>query len=76
VLVPKRSATLAAKSREQRPVAQARKVMMKRLELENVPIELPDEASFEEFQTAFAPPLSTSTREAMLALFPGRNQRF
>jgi hypothetical protein len=77
-LIPKRSARLAAKSkyREQKPAAQARKVMMKRLGLEDVPTELPDEASFEEFQTAFAPPLSMSMREAMLALFPGRNQWF
>jgi hypothetical protein len=50
-LVPKRSARLAAKSRhrEQKPEAQARKVMMKCLGLEEVPTELPDEASFEEF---------------------------
>jgi hypothetical protein len=76
-LVPKRSARLAAKTRhrEHKPEAQAQKVMMKRLGLEEVEIELPDEASFEEFQTAFALPLSTSTREAMQVLFPGRNQR-
>ena len=76
-LVPKRSARLAAKSRhrEQKPEAQARKVMMKRLWLEEVETELPDEASFEEFQTAFVLPLSMSTREAMQVLFPGRNQR-
>jgi hypothetical protein len=50
-LVPKRSARLAAKSkyREQKPEAQVRKVMMKRLGLEEVETELPDEASFEEF---------------------------
>jgi hypothetical protein len=49
---------LAAKSRhrEQKPEAQARKVVMKRLGLEEVPTELPDEASFEEFQTAFILP--------------------
>ena len=53
-LVPKRSARLAAKSkyRAARPEAQARKVMNKRLGVE-VETELPDEASFEEFQTAF-----------------------
>ncbi|CAD6228420.1 unnamed protein product [Miscanthus lutarioriparius] len=75
-LVPKRSARLAAKSRhrEQKPEAQARKVMMKCLGLE-VETELPNEASFEEFQTAFKLPLSTSTREAMQVLFPGRNPR-
>ena len=58
-LVPKRSTRLAAKSRhrEQKPEAQARKVMMKRLGLE-METELPDEASFKL-------PLSTSTREAM-----------
>jgi hypothetical protein len=74
-LVPKRSARLAAKSkyREQKPEAQARKVMMKRLGIE-VETQLPDEASFEEFQTAFKLPLSQSTREAMLALFPGKMQ--
>ena len=76
-LVPKRSARLAAKSRhrEQKPEAQARKVMMKRLGLEEVETELPDEASFEEFQTAFVLPLSTSTREAMQILFPSKNPR-
>jgi hypothetical protein len=49
--------------------------MMKRLGLEEVPTELPDEASFEEFQTAFALPLSASTREAMHVLFPCGKQR-
>ena len=49
--------------------------MMKRLGLEEVETLLLDEASFEEFQTAVALPLSTSTREAMHVLFPGRNQR-
>jgi len=65
-LVPKRSARLAAKSkyRAARPEAQARKVMNKRLGVE-VETELPDEASFEEFQTAFKLPLAPSTREAM-----------
>ena len=65
-LVPKRSARLAANSwhREQKPEPQVRKVMMKRLGLE-VETELPDEASFEEFQTAFTLPLSMSTWEAM-----------
>jgi hypothetical protein len=76
-LVPKRSARLAAKSRhrELKPEAQARKVKLKRLgfEVEDV---LPDEASFDEYQTAFRPPLSTSTREAMqVFLFPGTKQR-
>jgi hypothetical protein len=76
-LVLKRSARLAAKSkyREQKPEAQARKVTMKRLGLEEVEIELPDEASFEEFQTAFALPLSASTREAMQVLFSARSYR-
>jgi hypothetical protein len=71
--VPKRSARLAAKSkyREPKPDAQARKVLMKKLGLE-VETEKPDEASFKEFQQAFAPPLSPSTREAMQVLFPGR----
>jgi hypothetical protein len=49
--------------------------MMKHLGLEEVETELPDEASFEEFQTAFALPLSTSTWEAMQVLFPSRNQQ-
>jgi hypothetical protein len=46
-LVPKQSACLAAKSkfREQKPEAQARKMMMKRLGVE-VETQLPDEASF------------------------------
>jgi hypothetical protein len=71
--VPKRSARLAAKSkfREPKPKAQARKVMMKRLGLKT-PMEVPDAASFEEFQRAFALPLSPMTREAMDALFPIR----
>jgi hypothetical protein len=74
--VPKRSARLAAKSkyREPKPDAQARKVLIKKLGLE-VETEKPDEASFEEFQQAFAPPLSPSTREAMQVLFPGRLRR-
>ena len=74
-LVPKRSARLAAKSkhREQKPEAQARKVMMKRLGVE-VETQLPDEASFQEFQIAFKLPLSSSTREAMQVLFLGRKQ--
>jgi hypothetical protein len=72
-LVPKRSARLAAKSkhREPKPEARARKVMMKRLGVE-VEMQLPDNASFDEFQTAFALPLAPSTREAMRVLFPGR----
>jgi hypothetical protein len=48
--------------------------MMKLLGLK-VETELPDEASFEELQTAFKLPLSTSTRDAVQVLFPGRNQR-
>jgi len=45
--------------------------MMKRLGVE-IETQLPDEASFDEFQTAFASPLSSSTREAMQVLFPGQ----
>jgi len=37
-----------------------------------VETELPDEASFKEFQKAFAPPLSPSKKEAMRVLFPSR----
>ena len=48
--------------------------MMKRLSVE-VETQLPDEASFQEFPTAFKLPLSSSTREAMQVLFPGRKQR-
>jgi hypothetical protein len=75
-LVPKRSARLAAKSKNRapRPEAQARKVMKKKIGVE-VETQLPDEASFQEFQTAFALPLSPSTREAMQVLFPGQKQR-
>jgi hypothetical protein len=64
---------LAAKSkhREPKPEAQARKVMMKRLDVE-VETQLPDEVSFDEFQTAFAQPLAPSTREAMRVLFPSK----
>jgi hypothetical protein len=71
--VPKRSARLAAKSkfRELKPEAQVRKVMMKRLGLETL-IEVPDEASFEEFQQAFALSLLPMMRETMDALFPIR----
>lgn len=47
--------------------------MMKRLGVE---VETqPDEASFQEFHTAFAFPLSPSTWEAMKVLFLGRKQR-
>jgi hypothetical protein len=74
-LIPKRSARLAAKSmhREPKPEAQARKVLMRRLgvEIENG---RPDEASFLEFQSAFATPLPKATREAMNILFPGRKE--
>ena len=75
-LIPKRSARLAAKSRfrEPKPEAQARKVMMKRLGVE-VETQLPNEASFQEFQAAFTLPLTPSTREAMKVLFPERKQR-
>ncbi|CAD6249176.1 unnamed protein product [Miscanthus lutarioriparius] len=50
--VPKRSACLAAKSkfRATKSDAQARMVLLKKLELEEVETEKPDEASFEEFQ--------------------------
>jgi hypothetical protein len=74
--IPKRSARLAAKSkfREEKPEAQARKVMMRRLGLDSETV-VPDEASFEEFQTAFTLLLSPSKRDAMNALFPGRKQR-
>jgi hypothetical protein len=41
--------------------------MMKKLGLE-VETQLPDETSFDEFQTAFTLPLSSSTLEAMNAL--------
>jgi hypothetical protein len=37
--------------------------------------EQPDEASFDEFQTAFRLPLDHSTEKAMEVLFPGRGQR-
>jgi hypothetical protein len=74
-LVPKRSARLAAKSRhmEPKPEVQARKIMMKRLGVE-VETQLRDEASFNEFQTAFALPLAPLTREAMQVLFSGRKR--
>ena len=45
--------------------------MMKRLGLEKETV-LPDEASFEEFQTAFKLPLLTSTQEAMLGPLLGQ----
>jgi hypothetical protein len=48
--------------------------MMKHLGV-HVDTELLDEASFDEFQTAFTTPLSESTTEAMQVLFPGRKQR-
>jgi hypothetical protein len=73
---PKRSARLAAKSghREPKPEAQARKIMMKKLGV-HVQTEAPDEASFDEFQTAFIEPVQQTTREAMDALFQVRKQR-
>jgi hypothetical protein len=56
------------------PETQARKVVLKRLGVE-VETQLLDGASFQEFQTAFALPLTPSMREAMQVLFPGRRQR-
>jgi phosphatidylserine decarboxylase len=47
--------------------------MIKRFDVE-VETQLPDEASFDEFQMAFTLPLAPSTREAMQVLFPGRNR--
>jgi len=47
--------------------------MMKRLGLE-VETEVPDAASFDEFHAALKFPLSSSTKEAMRVLFPGRKQ--
>ena len=44
---------------------------LKRLGFE-VETELPNEASFEEFQKAFTPPLSPSKKEAMCVFFPSR----
>lgn len=74
--VPKRSARLAAKSqfRANKPDAQARKIMMKKL---GVPVETeqPDQASFEEFQETFRSPLSSCQRAGMRELFPGRRSR-
>jgi hypothetical protein len=40
-----------------------------------VETQLPEEASFQEIQTAFELPLSSSTQEAMLVLFPGKKQQ-
>ena len=72
-LIPRRSARLAAKSkhREQKSEAQARKVMMKRFGFD-VETEHPDEASFEEFQTAFAVPLTETAREALQVFWASR----
>ena len=47
---------------------------MKRLGVE-VETQLPDEASFQEFQEAFTLLLTPSTREAMEVLFPCRKPR-
>jgi hypothetical protein len=47
--------------------------MMKQLGVE-VETQLPDEASFDEFQMAFALPLTSLMREAMQVLFSGRKQ--
>jgi hypothetical protein len=49
-------------------------MMMHRLGLDHETV-VPNEASFEEFQTAFTLPSSLSKREAMTVLFPGRKQR-
>jgi len=72
-LIPRRSARLAAKSkhREQKPEAQARKVMMKRFGFD-VETEHPDEASFEEYQTAFVVPLTKTAREALQVFWASR----
>jgi len=74
--IPKRSACLAAKSKNrlQKPKAHARKVMMRRIGVE-VEMQLPDEASFDKFQMAFKLLLSPTTREATEVLFPGMKQR-
>lgn len=71
--IPKHSVRLAAKSkfREAKPEVQARKVMMKRLGLQ-IETKDPDEASFDEFHTAFRRLVSLVTREAMQVLFLGR----
>jgi hypothetical protein len=50
-------------------------VLLKKLRLEEVETEKPDEASFEVFQQTFTTPRSLGTREAMEALFPGRGRR-
>jgi hypothetical protein len=57
-----------------KPNAQARKVLLKKLGLEEVEMEKANEASFEEFQQTFTTPLPPGTREAMEALFPGRGR--
>jgi hypothetical protein len=48
--------------------------MMKKLGFE-IEMVIPNEASFDKFQTAFQLPLSSSKRKAMEVLFPGRKQR-
>jgi len=75
--VPRRSARLAANSRyrENKPDAQARKVLMKKLGYE-VDTERPDEASFDELhEAAFQVALTGEAAEAMQVLFPGRRQQ-
>lgn len=62
-----------SKFRADKPEAQVRKVMMKKLGFE-VETEILDEASFDEFQTAFKPPLTPSTWKAMQVLFLGQKQ--
>lgn len=75
-LVPKRSARLAAKSKNRlpKPEAQARKVLMKKAGIQ-VRTKLEGAASFEEFHEAFKLPLSPSTREAMDVLLHGDSLR-
>ena len=75
--MPKRSARLAAKSRSRdaRPDAQARKLLMKKLGYE-VDTLRPHEASFDEFHdVAFQAALCGQAGEAMQCLFKGKQQR-
>ena len=75
--IPKRSACLAAKSkfRAMKLDAQARKVLLKKLGLEEVETKKHDGASFDEFQQTFTTSLPPGMQEAMEDLFPGRGWR-
>lgn len=70
------STRLAAKtaSRLAQPEAQATKVMLMKMGVENY-VDRSDNSAHKKFQDTFTRPLSSARREAMRELFPGRRRR-